>query len=404
MANNRITYATAQVSIKDTKKRPTTVIENWYPQLTLASGISATDGEIRFNEVVSGVWPVPHQFRVGDEYIYFTTFLDQYTVGGLTRGDRGTTAATHASGAAADLNGWYVPMGMQTCSISTAFNTEDIFQIGQLGSYENIETLPNIEVTMERVLDGTMPLWLMVGDPRYTDLKGKTADYKVDVAVNIYPDTQDSARGTPDSVVICSGLYVSAVSYSFSATENARESVTLVGNNKLWVSATSSVVPSGYFPTSEAYDATVVGSGVQRSEDFDRANSVLPTDISSDDHIQSIEVSVDIGREEIYELGSRDPYYWAVSFPLTVTTTFTVITSEGDKVNALANQSNLTNQQIILRTLGGLTIDLGTKNKLSSVSLGDFTTGGDSVECTFEYTNSNAFTVTHTATRQAKNP
>ena len=403
MANNRITYATAQVSIKDNRAGATNIISNDYDAATLASGISSTDSEIQFNTSLSGTWPASHDIMIEDEIINYGEWLDASTIGDLSRGHEGTTAATHASGVEAKLLAWEIPYGMQTTSISTAFNTEDVFQIGQLDTYENIETLPEIEVTMERVLDGTKPLWLMCTDSAYSTLKGRTADYRVDLAVNVYPDTQDSAAGTDeDSVVTCSGMYISSVSYSFVTDGNFTESVTLIGNDKTWTK--SEGTPDGHFPTSDAFyadkvakPANGVGSGVQRSEDFDRASSSLPTDISVDDHIQSIDVSADIGREDIYELGSKAPYYRAVTFPIEVTCSFEVITSEGDKVEALSDRDNLSAQTIVLATDGGLEINLGSSNKLTSVSFGDFTTGGDSVTCTFEYANSNALTISHAA-------
>jgi len=242
----------------------------------------------------------------------------------------------------------------------------------------------------------------MCTDSRYSALKGRTADFKVDIAVNVYPDSQDSATGTADSVVICSGMYVSSISYNFTTDGNFTESITMVGNDKTWSSNTSK--PSGHFPNSSAFYADKVakpvngvGSGVQRSEDFDAAGSTLPADISGDDHIQSIAISADIGREDIYELGTKAPYYRAVSFPIEVTCSFEVITSAGDGIDALSAENNLTARQITIVTDGGLSINLGANNKLSSVSYGDFSTGGDSTTCTFEYSNSNSLLITHTA-------
>lgn len=392
MANNRINYATKMVACKSTAKRLTNVIETEYPSRTTASGISATDTEVAFNETVQNVWPDTGQFRIGTEYIYYTTVLDANTLGGLTRGDF-TTAAVHASGAAASLNGWTVLMGAQTASVGTAFNLDPVNHLGQLEPYENIEGIPDIEVGIERVLDGTTMAWDLVTDPNYSTLKGRTADYKCDVAITIYPDTQESATGTHDSVVFCSGMYVSAVTYTLPVDGNFTESVTLVGNDKTWLMS-SNQVPSGHFPTADAYDATVIGAGVQRTEDFDVASCTLPTDLPSDDHIQSITVSADIGREEIYELGSKRPYYRAVTFPLTVTTAFETVTSEGEKVEALSTVSNLTDQTIILALLDGTIFNMGTKNKIASVDQGGADAGGGSESVTISYENSNSLTIT----------
>lgn len=402
MSNKRITYATAQLSIKDNRGEPTNIILGWHKNGTLASGIAAGTSQIAFNESLSGIWPNPTgQFRIKTgsnqmEYILYTTWLDEFTVGGLTRGHAGTTAQAHNSADVAQLNGWEVPFGVQSVSVGTTFNLEDVFQIGQLDAYENVEGIPEIEVTIEKVSDGTKPLWLMVTDPDFLTLKGRTANYKADIAVSVYPDTQDSATGTPDSNMVASGMVVSSWAYSITADGNFTESVTLAGNDKSW--GNEEGIPSGYFPTSDSYDATVVGSGVQRIEDFDVANTTYPADIPSGDHIQSVDISVDIAREDIFELGSKTPFFRAVTFPVTVTTTFEAITDKGDLVTALGNgRSNLTNRTIIIKTKGGLKINLGTKNKLSSVTFEGFDAGGGNGTVTYEYTNSNSLTITHDA-------
>lgn len=400
MANNRITYATAQFSVKDNRADATDKVLGWLVDGTLASGISAADSQIAFNEALSGVWPDTGQFRVktgtnATEYIRYGAWVDTSTVGQLTRGSAGTTAGAHDSGNVAQLLGWEVPLGVQSVSIGTAFNTEDVNTLGQLEPYENIEGIPEIEITVERVFDGTKPLYLIVTDPDQTTLKGRTAAYRTDLAVSVYPDVQDSATGTPDSNVVVSGCYISSWSASFTADGNFTESVTLVSNDKTWSGQEGT--PSGYFPTADAYDATIIGSGVQRIEDFDRVNSTLPGEIQSTDHIQSIDISVDIAREEIYELGLKTPFFRTVTYPVTVTTTFEVITDKGDLVNALGNGStNLINRTIIVKTKEGLNVNLGTKNKLSNVTFEGFDAGGGNGTCTFEYTNSNALTITHT--------
>lgn len=400
MPNARIIYATVQFSIKDNKIDPTDSIEGILPDSTLASGISATyTGNVNLGTAVSGSWGAGAgqvKIRSGGltEFIRYSGFNSGSGLEISERGVNGSTASAHTLGSVVRVPGWQVPFGVQSASFGTTFNLEDVFQLGQLDAYENVEGIPEIEVAAERVLDGTKPFWLMVADPDFTELKGKTSDYRVDVALNVYPDTQSSATGTPDSTVVASGMFVSAWSASLPADGNFTESVTLVGNDKSW--GLEEGVPSGLFGTSDAFDAQVVGSGVQRSEDYDSVASTLPADISSFDHIQSIEISVDITREEIFELGRKTPFFRAVSFPIEVTSTFETITDKGDLVNAKGDGSNnLVNRTIIIKTKGGLKIDLGTKNKLSSVNFDGFDAGGGNGTVQFEYTNSNALTVTH---------
>ena len=51
--------------------------------------------------------------------------------------------------------------GVQSVGITTTFNLEQVFELGQLAIYENIEGTPDIEVTMSKVLDGYIPLYCL---------------------------------------------------------------------------------------------------------------------------------------------------------------------------------------------------------------------------------------------------
>ena len=51
--------------------------------------------------------------------------------------------------------------GVQSVGITTTFNLEQAFELGQLAIYENIEGIPDIEVTIEKVLDGYPPIYCL---------------------------------------------------------------------------------------------------------------------------------------------------------------------------------------------------------------------------------------------------
>ncbi len=400
MPNNRIIYATTMLSFKDTKADPTTVIMGVVDDATLSSGISAAVvGTINFNEAVSGVWPSPGQFKIrsaGDtEFIRYSGFVSPSGAVVTERGTAGTTAAAHADASRVRLTGWEVPFKVQSASIGTSFNLEDVFELGQLEPCEVVEGIPDIEITSERVLDGTKPFYLIATGPDGDSLKEKTENFRTDIAFSIYPDSQDSATGTPDSTVTGSGMFLSSISYTFPADgSNFTESITLVGNDKSW--GEEEGVPSGLFTSGDAFLADVVGSGVQRSEDFDPAASTLPTSVPSFDHIQSIEVSADIGREEIFELGQKSPFFRPVTFPVEVTSTFETITDKGDLIDAIGNgRNNLVNETIVIKTQGGLKVDLGTRNKVSSTTMEGADAGGGNLTVTIEYRNTNRLTISH---------
>jgi len=411
MANNRITYATAQLAIKDNALPSGSHVMGFYSGAVVNSAsVLSTDVNFNVSGVngagdVSGHWPQTGVLIVKAsgtnlrEYIKFSGVGTNTTYSAIyveERGAFGTTAAPITSGTLIEVAGWEVPLGVQSASISTNFSLEDVFTLGQLDAYENVEGIPEIEVTIERVLDGTKPLWMMVTDANYSDLKGSTASYKSDLAVSIYPDTQSSASGTPDSTVTCSGMVINSYSISMGTDGNFTESVTLEGTDKTW--GTTEGVPTSVFQTSSSYDAAVDGSGVQRAENFDLVNSQVATGVVPNiDCIQSLDVSVDIGREDIFRLGQKTAFFKSVSFPITVETTIELITAEGDKINALGNSDNLSDQSIVLKTQSGLTINLGSKNKVSSVEFAGFDTGGGNGTVTLTLQNSNSLSLTHSS-------
>lgn len=225
---------------------------------------------------------------------------------------------------------WEVPRGLQTMGMTTTFNLEQVFEIGQVELYEYSERQPDIELTLSKVIDGTKPLFLMVTDPTGgNDIVARTSAYRVDVAMEIYPDTQFRATGRPQSIVTASGMYISNAAYTFPIDGPVTEDLTLVGNDKIWgaMVAISGVTagnnggnpadpivvwpdsqngsnpgapvgtPSGVFghdgKTSlleeggaqelaggtDRLGVLIVGSGVQRREEVDIRRSILPNDV-----------------------------------------------------------------------------------------------------------------------------
>jgi len=311
-------------------------------------------------------------------------------------------------------NLWEVPRGVQSVGVTTTFNLEQVFQQGQLNLYENVEDRPDVEVTVSRVLDGTHPLYLMASDS-VTEVKNgshtlnaRNAQYQTDIALHVYPDTQTLASGVADSRMMASGMFLSSVSYTFPVDGNCTEEITFVGNNKFWAvgdgdgtAATECFpAPSGLITADEDPTTTpgaFTSKGVVRREDVDISSSTLPADIPSSDRsaIQNVTISADLGRDEIFALGQRDVYHRVIAFPLEVTCSIECITSEGDLKEAKAAGDNLTDRQITIKTLQGLEINLGAKNKLSSIDFTGGDTGGGEVSVTYNYSNFNDLTIRH---------
>lgn len=305
----------------------------------------------------------------------------------------------------------HVVHGLQSIGVTTRFNLEQVFEIGQLAIYENIENIPDVEITAEKVFDG-YPIMYHLSTPGATSatLVGRS-NIKCQGLLTIYDDTKSSASGVPISEVECSGLFISAINLTFPVEGNCTESVTLVGNNKVWRTSASG---TGRFPGNN--DTPIGSGGVQRRQDvlFGSGQSILPLNVAgitnvggtgyniqtSGDfgaHIQSIRVSTTLGREALNELGRKGPYHRFVNFPVQVTTDIECYSTSGDLVNALEDQDNVTEQQIKILLREGLIVDLGTHNLCNNVSHtgGNASNNGGNVTTTYSFTTFNDLTIKH---------
>jgi hypothetical protein len=209
----------------------------------------------------------------------------------------------------------------------------------------------------------------------------------------------------------------SNVAYTFPVEGNSTESVTFVGFDKIWTTGTplNNVIGSGsYGNITDVYDAPISGvnvaTGVINGTVFRRQHfstgipgsaTYIPTEVLAataglPKKIQNITASVDIGRENIFELGSFRPYIKYANFPVTTTAEFEVIATSGDMVSASGDGFNLTDQQIYLNfdnSVKTLSIDLGKKNKLTSVNYTGGDTGGGNATITYSYQGFNYFIV-----------
>ncbi|MFM7795792.1 MAG: hypothetical protein ACKO7N_03420, partial [Candidatus Nitrosotenuis sp.] len=321
--------------------------------------------------------------------------------------------------------------GLQSVGITTNFNLEQVFEMGQLSIYQNVENVPDIEVTLNKVLDGYQNLYSLATESGTGVASGLTAvnptipgrqNARTDMQLAIFSDTNISASGNSINTVTCSGMYVSSVGYTFPVDGNFTEDVTLVGNNKVWGSAVA-----GSFNNS---DAPIAAQGVGRRQFLNMSACRFPTQIpgvsnsGTNDalgggsgfavHFQNINVRCDFGREAMSELGTFAPYHRYVRFPVEVTSEFEVMAISGDMINATesgyyvgltgntiatpntpqcSGRHNLLDQTIFLESCEGTRIYLGTKNKLTSVNYNGGDAGGDNVSVTYSYQTFNDLVV-----------
>ena len=303
--------------------------------------------------------------------------------------------------------------GLQSVGMNTNFNLEPVYQLGQIQLYDNYEEIPEVEVTLNKVLDGTPTLYSLAMTPASADGTASSlsslANTKCGFVLKLYPDTDSAATGTPTASVECSPAYLSSVSYTFPTEGNFTEEVTLVSNDKTWSTTTGALAPLNTVNVTD----TPPNRGILRRGLWSN-NSVLPTGDDSNGllssvsggiaqgvKISSVKVSMNLGREQIRTLGQRTPYYRYIKFPVEVTTEIEVTATEnGDAVGVsqgtgdCSNPKALTNKEIIIQLCDGTVIDLGKKNKLTTVNYTGGDTGGGNATITYSYQTFSEFTYT----------
>lgn len=294
--------------------------------------------------------------------------------------------------------------GLQSVGINTNFNLEPIYQLGQLDLYDNYEEIPEVEITLSKVLDSQPTIYAMaMGTGTLVSL----ANNRCGVRLLLYPDTNTTADGVPIAAVECAPSYLSSVSYTFPTEGNFTEEVSIVSNDKTWLTGLSSITGSPAGPSAS-------GLGIGRRGLWNKVSTVMPTGTAGDISLQSVsggipasmklqsvKVSLNLGREQLRELGSRTPYLRYVKFPVEVTTDIEVIANTGDMVGvagsanaSCVNPKALTDKAIKIALCDGMTLDLGAKNKLTSVNFNAGDTGGSNATVTYSYKGYSAFTYT----------
>ena len=377
-----------------------------------------------------------------------------YATQGVAVGDIGATGVidpyTARGGTMSDItNKMAVVHGLQSMGVTTNFNLEQIFELGQLSLYENREEIPVIEVTFERLLDG-YPLLYHLGTssaPNPT-LSGR-ANARADVRAAIGFDTEDSMQtgGTNSGVaeLYCSGMYISSISYSLSTDGNFTESATFVGNDKTWLTADTNGdnllveanglinsvfdadlfgqdAPLGINSSVLGRENVVVGSAGLTFDGATTFRTVVPdfiegatpgaigiegaggTGINANCsyipdvgtlYLSSLSCSIDLGRESINQLGKRGPYYRYVNFPVDVTVDLETTAVGGDNINAAEESRNLSDHSIQIVCDDSTVLCFGDKNKVTSVTYGGGDAGGGNATVAYSMTNSNDFVILH---------
>jgi hypothetical protein len=288
---------------------------------------------------------------------------------------------------------------IQSVGVSTSLDYEQIFELGRLQIFQNVEGIPSVEITVERALainhkvgsidatyaDGTM--WHLAGN---STTAAAAQRFNLDMQT-----AADEGTLSAEGFVRCTGLYMSNYTLNFNLEGASTESATFVGNDIRW--STGDISPVAGLTSSaeiEAYtDSPDTNSGVLDRRTFTGGTLSISK-------LQSATFSVSMDREDLLQLGSKTPFFRAASFP--VETTLEVEYLANKDSNGITINENLLNSGCDVGAglsagdhlkAGNRTFKFGSMNWTgSSYSGGD--AGGGNATISFNYQGFNFLNIT----------
>lgn len=341
---------------------------------------------------------------------------------------------------------YQVVRGGQSMTVNQNFPTQEIFQLGKLEIYANLENLPDMEISVTKVLDGCVPAYLLASRKATTPTLLQRTAHKCKVAVSIFDNQSvENAEGTPLCTAEMTGADINNLSYTFTNDGAFQETVGFIANDII-VSNDETIVNAAALARRNAINIVGMMTGdtdpcsqVNQRQHFlftydsgagldaagrvaDPDASILPTDIEGitdsgtneptgnifTADIESITISSSLTRESLNALGSLEPTCRYLNTPVEVTTEIQFRAKNRPWLSATAvgilntgsdpcDQSayNLTDQSIRVATCEGLRIYLGRKNRVVSNNVSGGDTSGGNMTVSRSYRTFNDFTVIH---------
>lgn len=290
---------------------------------------------------------------------------------------------------AVDVDG-YTVTGAQSVSLNTNFNLEQVFELGRLAIYDNISVDPEVEVTVNKALDGRDLIWnLFIGGPN-GNIVGNS-NKQVEVRLGVGNDTNDVITTTTE--IQMSGCYVSSLNYAFPVDGNFTEEVVFVGSSKQCAAAANVDPPGGPGATHTP------SNRVLRRQNFQlHATSTLPVAVRNK-NLSNCTISASLNREKMFRLGQFAPFHRFVNFPIEISVTFDTMPKNTDLCDGAVDFApvtspcvgvNVSPEPIVIKLCNdtGTVVyefDLGVKATLQSIAYSGGDTGGGNVTETFTY-------------------
>ena len=307
--------------------------------------------------------------------------------------------------------------GAQSVGLNSSFDTENLFELGQLEIYDAVLNLPQIEITIEKILDGYKTVYglLASGQPLV-----QASKHRANVQFALFPDTSNAVSNGAIKIVECTGMYINSVTYTFPVDGNITESVTLVGNHKQWyIGPSGAELNTNGSPTmSTSFGVpTAIANGTGIPDDNPRSVTSLNPYASGilrrqnivfrgpgQEKAQSVTFTLNLNREDIFEFGKRIPYAKIATYPIEATVEVQSLAVSGsyDDISFNENTTVVPQKNVGLEVevkvsgadgVGAFLINTGSGNFLTAINHTGGDAGGGNATVTRNYTAYNVFNI-----------
>lgn len=265
--------------------------------------------------------------------------------------------------------------GAQSVGITTSFDLEPVFQLGQVKPVDILTVTPNVELTVTRALTSqNATIWS-------GDFITNVGSANKTVCIAIGDDTSPLLSGGTASIY-CTGAGISGVTYTFPVDGIFTEEVTFVAQNKALGGCS----------------VTVTQDTTSKAKTRQHYSSGAPSLVTNAGNLTNITISTSVGRENLFKLGQYQSYHNYANLPAEVTVEFEVSATsvDGIAIGTVAACTSPTggafDEQNIVLNICGKTFTMD-KCKLSNVTYGGGDTGGGNATINFTYTTYNNLTV-----------
>jgi len=265
-----------------------------------------------------------------------------------------------------NMNG--IEDGIQSVSINASVDFEQVFALGNLDVYENIEGVPSVEFSVERAYPqaGANTMWASFGNGTQ-----EASISRPTLQMSVADDSSTPYVG--NGFCKSTGCYVSSWSCNFPIDGFATESVTLVSNDLQWSEGS----------------ATIAGTPTGNAQFKDKVVRRSKLTGNTDKRLQSVAFSADIGREDLFELGKKAPYFRAATFPIETTADFEyldTVSQSGPEAGTRLTMNSASEADItsdVTVAFNGVTLGGGARLNATNYSGGD--AGGGNATVTYSY-------------------